>query len=291
MRSCFLLSCALVAALASTASADSIDVENVVDRFVELTANSVPGGGVPENVNPPRFAFTGTGVAVSPKDMDASATNMSDFAGAYAPTVVALSGDKKSAWITTDVEYSFPCGMEGCEKMISPRTHVSGLVDATNHAVAWHVGVVRLAAEKPPVKKRGKPIAPPAIKQGVDAGTEDVAKLFQTSMADPKALAKTVSDRKDAVLFGSELAERYASGAKIKATLLKWKLGFKVRDGVQAGLAPSKTTAWVAANVDAAKAGEKSATPYRAFAIYDKKGSDWQLVVLHFSTVTAEEKP
>jgi hypothetical protein len=172
--------------------------------------------------------------------------------------------------------------------MVAPRVHASGLVDATGYAIAWHVGQVTRAANRAPPPARGKPLAPAKLPAGIDAGAEEVAKLFAASLANPATLAKTVSDRKDVVLLGSEADERYVGGAKVRATLLRWNLGFAVRDGIQAGLAPSKTTAWVAANVDAAKPGSKLTTPYRVLAIYDRKGSTWQLVLLHFSTVTAD---
>ena len=34
------------------------------------------------------------------------------------------------------IEYGFPCGMEGWKNR-SPRTHASGLLDASGHAIAW----------------------------------------------------------------------------------------------------------------------------------------------------------
>jgi hypothetical protein len=254
-------------------------------RFVNLTTGQQADGTPLENEKPPRFVFTRATAVVSPASLEDSATMLSDYASGAGDAVIGKSADGKSAWIATDIEYVFPCGMEGCEKIVPPRTHASGLVDASGHAIAWHVGVVSLGGNtKASVRKLGKPIAPPVLPAGIDAGAEDPVKLFKASLADPKALAKTVSDRKDAVLLGSDAGERYIGGPAIRATLLRWKLGFTVRDGIQAGVATSKTTAWVAANVNA---GKKS-IPYRVLAIYDKQGSEWQLVLLHFSIVTAD---
>lgn len=287
MRRWIVVACLLVA---PAARADGLDLKAITSKLVELTAG-VGEGDIPlENVTPPRFAFTSKAPVVSPKAIEDSATMLSDYASRDGTPVVGKSADGKSAWVATDIIYVFPCGMEGCDKMVAPQVHASALMDATNHAVAWHVGVVVLAATKRPAPKRSKPLAPAVLATGIDAGADEVATVFKTSIADPKAFAKTISDRKDAVLLGSELPERYVGGAAMRATVLKWNLGFKVRDGIQAGLAPSKTTAWVAANVDAAKPGDKKSTPYRVLAIYDKQGGSWQLVLVHFSTVTKEDQ-
>jgi hypothetical protein len=281
------LSLVVVCALASSAGAEP---KALTARFVELTAGQLDAGGEIPGATPPRFAFTYKAAAVSPKGLDESATLLSDYATIAGDTVAGASADGKSAWLTVDIAYAFPCGMEGCDKMVPPRTHASGLLDMTGHAFVWHVGQSVVFSKKPPAPKRGKPIAPAKLPTGIDTGAEDAAKLFKASLADPKALAKTISDRKDAVLLGSEAAERYVGGATIRKTLASWNLAFTVRDGIQAGVTPSKTTAWVAANVDAGKPGDKASTPYRVLAIYDKKGSEWQLVLLHFSTVTADIK-
>src|SRR5262249_60023024 len=110
-----------------------------------------------------------------------------------------------------------------------------------------------------------------------------VAKKFEATIGDVKAFAKTVSQRNDVVLYGSELAERTVGGNEVRAQLAKWKLAFKVRDGVQAGISSSKTTAWVAANLDASKPGDKKPTPYRALLVYEKHAdTGWGVVPLHF---------
>lgn len=275
---------AVVGTLASAAHADP---KALAQDLVAATANQNNGGPL-EGATPPRFAFTADAAVISPKELEDSKTLLMDFAGEFGDPVVGTSADGKSAWIATDIQYAFPCGMEPCLKMILPRTHASGLVDAAGHAFAWHVGQTVLFTEKPPAKKRGKPVAPAKLPTAIDAGAGDPVKLFKASLADPKALAKTISDRKETVLLGSEATERYVGGAAVRKTLASWGLTFTVRDGIQAGVATSKTTAWVAANVDAGKPGDK--TPYRVLAIYDKKGSDWQLVLLHFSTVTADVK-
>jgi hypothetical protein len=111
----------------------------------------------------------------------------------------------------------------------------------------------------------------------------------RTALADPQKLAASVDDRKDAVLFGSEPKERFVGTKDVRATLLRWKLAFQVRDGVAAGLTSSKSVAWVAANVDARPSDKPAAkaTPYRATLVYEKIEGTWKLVVLQFSSVPA----
>ena len=128
---------------------------------------------------------------------------------------------------------------------------------------------------------------PDAIPRAI-TGAEGVVALFETTILESRTLAGTVSDRKDVVLYGSESAERYVTGAKAKAQLTKWQLGFAVRDGVQAGLSANKQVAWVAANVDARslKRPKDKPLPYRVLFVYEKAGDAWKLVLLHFSVDT-----
>lgn len=110
--------------------------------------------------------------------------------------------------------------------------------------------------------------------------------VFEKSLGDPKALAATVSGREEVALFGSAPDERTEGGAKVKAELLGWKLAFKVRDGIQAGLSESKNVGWVAANVDATAiehTKNAAAQPYRVLVIYEKTGDAWKLVQASFS--------
>jgi SnoaL-like protein len=131
-----------------------------------------------------------------------------------------------------------------------------------------------------------KPALPTKLERHVDAAAAAAVKKFEATLGDPTKFAKTVSDRNDVVLYGSEVKERYVGGAAVRATLRKWKLALTVRDGVIAGATTSKTVAWVAANVDARAAGKPkaAATPYRVTAIYELHGSSWDIVQLQFST-------
>jgi hypothetical protein len=153
--------------------------------------------------------------------------------------------------------------------------------DAIAHGIALFEGeqpimwdLARIPKPKELAAAKGKALA--AMPARIDPGAEDLVKQVTAALADPAALGKAISDRKDVVLYGSELAERYVGGATVRATLAKWKLAFKIHDGVQAALTSSKTVGFVAANVDAGK------TPYQLVVICEKTGADWKIVQLSF---------
>jgi hypothetical protein len=128
---------------------------------------------------------------------------------------------------------------------------------------------------------------PAALTRKIDAAAADAVKRFEATLADPKAFAASISERKDAFMFGSDKRERYLGGDKVRATLAKWALAFTVRDGIVAGTTASKTVAWIAANVDARPAAKPKAatTAYRMTAIYELHGKSWDVVALQFSVL------
>lgn len=276
LRVCFVLG---IAFGVGGAEAERRDTPKLAEQLAWMTV----GAGelrAPLEGTPPRFAFTSSDAASSPTEFPGSG----ELASAIGDAVIATAKDGKATWVATDVQYGYPCGMEACTKITWPVAHATGLVDDTGHVVMWHAGMVVLGSEH-----RGKstPIALVALKPGIDKGAEALGATFKTTMADPKLLAKAISDRKDVVMFGSEKAERYVGGATVRAQILKWGLGFGIRDGIQAGVMPSKTVAWVAANVDAATKTAKP-VPYRVTAIYEKVAADWQIVMLQFSSPYAD---
>ena len=268
----------LLASLASTTRAD--------DRQPRLEAEDVLDVEGP----PPRFAFTHYKAHVSPATRKAALGN--ELGGmTYARDVNAMAADKSAYWIATDIiELQIGCGSAPCPPPPPPppaEMHATFLYargKAGWDLIVWDLAAVVSGKDQAASLKLNTP--PEEIPKKIDAGAEEVVKLFETSIADHKTMAATVSTRKDVVLFGNEAKERAVGGAKVKAKLETWKLGFKVRDGIQAGLA-SKTVAWVAANVDARSAKKPKAdpVPYRLLAIYEKTGAEWKLVHAHFSFI------
>lgn len=241
----------------------------------------------------PRFAFTVTTTHVAPKTGDAAREGADgESLRSKAPTL-ATSKDGTVAWLAVDIgEYGI-CGEGDCARRPAwGWYHATGLFEkagATWQPVAWHIANAVTAKEQAAAMKKGVTLAP--IPRAI-AGAEAAVALFESTIGNAAALAKTVSSRKDVVLYGSELKERYVGGAAVAKTLAGWKLSFKVLDGVQAGITANKTVAWVAANVAASspKRPTDKPTPYRVLAIYENVGG-WKLVQLHFSFTSLSFTP
>lgn len=243
------------------------------------------------DAKPPRFAITDKSFYVAPK----TTAEVSDVLGLeeYMPAfeVDAKSGDKRARWSAADlVPFAIGCGADPCPPEPPPEPaewHATTLYDLGGkepQVVVWHIARVVSAKDQKAALEKGT--VPPAMPKKID-GAEDLVKVFESTIGDPKALAKTVSGRKDVVLYGNEARERTVGGAKVRAKLQRWNLAFRVRDGIQAGLTSSKTVGWVAANVDAKslKRPKDKPVPYRLLFLYEKTGTSWKLVSAHFSFV------
>jgi hypothetical protein len=266
--------------IAITSHADPL--ENTVEDELGHLLNT---GGPAEPKQPiaPRLILDRT-VAVSPADYTdvvvSHAMEESRFVNARQPVFVK-SADGTASWVVADLGLFDMCSKPaGCDR--DPpvgRGHVVAVFDHDGKAVAWAIGWSLTASQR---------TTPDVFARRIDPGTEDAVHEFESTLGDPAAFAKTISDRKDAVLFGSEPTEHYIGGALVRARLAKWRLALKIRDGVQAGLA-AKSVAFVAANVDATANGKT--TPYRLFAIYEKTDGAWRAVLVQFADVAKPPKP
>jgi ketosteroid isomerase-like protein len=273
------LACLLLAAAADTAAAGGPTTNQ---RITDLLTSIASANQAPEGTRPMRFIFNREEPIVEPSYDEPGAADNSIAKNA----VIAFSADKKVAWISAVLdEYSY-CGDEECAHA-PPDAHLHGTMVLENQGgwnpLAAHIALAVGAKDQAKALAKGVKLAD--IERHVDAGADDAVKLFEATIGDPKLLAASVSDRKDVVLFGSELSERYVGPAAVKAQLTRWNLVFKLRDGVQAGVSSNRTVAWVAANVDATpvkKPGAKP-SPYRALFVYEKTGTAWQIVQAHFS--------
>ena len=263
----------LVAFVSPAFADDGLDFEDMITRLPGDPAN-------------PRFAFSNhQGGAEGSSEHDGQPS----FGGMdveLSKLVVARSTDGSAAWVAADAKgivSPHECTPGPCRhKNKAPPLHATGVaerVGAKWQWVAWHITDPVSAKEQADLIKRN--VLPDVLPRSI-TGADEAAKVFESSIGDPKTFAATVSDRKDVVLYGSEQRERTVGGAKVKAKLAAWKLAFKVRDGVQAGLA-GKSVAWVAANVDATGPKQTKPSPYRVLALYEKSGSTWKLVQAHFS--------
>ena len=273
------LGCAASPALADDRAGE---VEKELDNLVLGEGLGVP----PEGRKPPRMVIADN-ITIAPASYDGLLGGWGHH-GSGKSAVVGIAGDGKAAWIAMDLTFEELCGMQEC--MHDPPlalAHGTALFEPGPHGwqpLVWDFA--RILGAKEEVRARRSPPAP--ITRMIDPGADDVVHQLEAALADAAALARAVSDRKDVVLYGSALKERFVGGAAVRAQLAKWKLGFKLRDGVFAGLTTGKTVAWIVANVDAARQGDKAATAYRMLSIWEKAGTGWRCVQLSFSIPSQE---
>jgi hypothetical protein len=253
----------------------------------------------PPDLEAARFEFSDAGVVLAPE--------LGALINGHRPErlVIATDSSKTVAWVATDL-----IGMTGCIEGEPPENatgdtplcgdskitrvdgsptiptgsvrRATGLLEKTKttwRPIVWHRAVPISGKDQAKASKHGEK---PEVLPRKIAGAEAVVKQLETTMGDPKAFAASVSDRKDVVLYGSEPNERFVGGAAVKKQLAAWNLSLKLRDGVVAGMASTKSVAWVAANVNASNAKLKP-IPYRLLAIYEQTGGAWKIVQLHFS--------
>ncbi|HUJ62580.1 MAG TPA: nuclear transport factor 2 family protein [Kofleriaceae bacterium] len=230
----------------------------------------------------PRFALGNLDVRAG-DDLSSAHTDLAGGDEVVDRVTIGLAGDGKSAWLAADLRYVGDCGGDGpsCGKTLATG-HVGAVFERGTpwQPVVWNVSNTTTAKRQAEMIADGKQLA--AIPDQIE-GADAAVGVFKASIGDPKALAASVSERKDTLLYGSADGERY-TGAQVKAKLAAWKLAFKVHDGIRAGLAAGGTVAWVAANLDATAAGKPGKpTPYRALFVYEHEGTRWALVQAQFS--------
>jgi hypothetical protein len=279
MRLTLALSATLLLGSSLAVAGDNPD--DISSRLQTITSRSTHA-----KAEVPKFAFTSNVSWDAPNSLDEAMFGLPELTLVDKSKTLVGFADPDTAFITTHLSEYSSCPKAGCASAAAESwLRAAAVFERTNgiwQPLAWSI--------TPPIPGDSQVAAmadgvfPDAIPRNV-AGADAVALLFQTTLADPKTLAGTVSARKETALFGSELSERY-TGAQVKTQLTSWNLGFRVRDGVRAGVSKSGKLAWAAANVDAVQAKRPKAKPipYRVFAIYELVGTDWKLVALQFST-------
>jgi len=278
MRSFAMCACVL---LASSVAAAETPAEEVAKRLETITSKSSRA-----KLDVPKFAFTSNLTWEAPYSLEEAMFGFPQITQLdKAKTIVGIV-DPETAFVTANLGEFSNCPNNGCAKS-SPEswlraTAVFEKVTGIWQPLAWSItspipGDSQVAA-------MAEGIVPDKIARNV-AGADAVALLFETTIAEPKTFAATVSKRAETVMLGSELPERYL-GPQVAKQITAWNLVFKVRDGVRAGVSKSGKLAWVAANVDAGQIKRPKAKPipYRVFAIYELDGKDWKLVQLQFAT-------
>jgi len=192
--------------------------------------------------------------------------------------VVTMSRDGKSAWVS---EYERIDLVSDKGNAGSTEWRVSELVVKTTagwriHSAAWTRGVPDAKVNKD--AKAGK-MKSAEFQLGDTPGDASLRAAFAKLVGD--GLDATAATRKDLIALGTAPGERTMGGAIHAKAWAAWKGKAKVTESV-AGLAPSGTTGWVAANVDVDKGGYK--IPFFVFCVFDKTAKgDWSVVHSHFA--------
>src|SRR5262249_21206221 len=234
----------------------------------------------------PKFAFTGNLSLEQPANWGEATMGFPETAVADAGKTLVVQPDENTAVIATHLGEYASCGKAACAKQAPDSTlRATAVLEKVNgnwQPIAWAITPAIVSAAQQDAIDQG--IMPDKIARNT-AGADEVAKQFETTAGDPKAFAASFSDRKEVVMFGSELPERYVGG-KAKAQITSWNFAFKLRDGLRAGVSKSGNLAGVAAKVDAMSVKNAKAKPirFRVFAVYEKTAAGWKIVEMQFST-------
>lgn len=194
--------------------------------------------------------------------------------------VVGLAADGHAGWVAADGGMAVSCGMGNCKKILRDAAREASVKPPYHHTALVEDGKLLLVH----IGSTGKGVGHGGeMELQIAEDARPVVEQFQKSIADPKAFAATISGRKDVVLYGTEPTERFVGGAAARATLLQWDMSLAVHGGIRAGVTKSRAVAWIAADVDARSAKSKTSLPYRLTVLYEKTGTEWKIVQIHFS--------
>ncbi|HEY1552310.1 MAG TPA: hypothetical protein VGG28_31000 [Kofleriaceae bacterium] len=223
------------------------------------------------------FAFAGNGVIQGSGAVDLPKRHVARNAtGSY-------SKNKLAFWASADIA---PDGSKAIDGHASALWEKS---DAGWKLIAFSIVPTATAKQQQAANKQG--LLPPKIRDANGAGGDYFLTVFDKVFGNDAV--DTVSDHKDAVMFGSGPGERYVGGDAIKKVLTGWNLAFTMRDGIASGVTKGRLL-WIAANMNARPANndKAAATPYRVFLIFEGSGdSDYQLVHASFAAMTEQAWP
>jgi hypothetical protein len=251
----------------------------IADGGTPDLAKLLPPDGDPSGA---AFAFAGKGVYAnaSARDIAADLPNHRVTKN----VVGRLSGDKRAYWASADLASGAKSTVDG---------HASALWEKTD--TGWKLvafSVVPTVASKEQRAANQAGVMPPKITAANGASGVYFMTIFRDIFRENADV--TVSERKDAVLFGSAAKERFVGGPAIRKAMKSWRLAFTVRDDIAWGTTKGRML-WIAANMDARPLDKPKATPvpYRVFLIYegDAGGNDYELVHGSFSAMTEQGWP
>ena len=144
---------------------------------------------------------------------------------------------------------------------------------------AWHIGELLRNPVANELAKAGKLPAPAAMKEQFD-DDHQVHDAFRAALASREAFTAAISDRTDAVNFGSAPGERVLGGAAIKRWASSTNHSFRIVDAVAAGRVGDRV-GWAAANVEYTHGN--AVQTYRVLGVLVNEKSVWRLVLVQWS--------
>jgi ketosteroid isomerase-like protein len=161
-----------------------------------------------------------------------------------------------------------------------------------NASDLWSVTTAALAlvpsAERAKTESARDAITPPGAPHGAAAGKTDpgaarVVEDWKKGLLDPDSWGSELMSQSDAIYAGPT-AGQVAHGKQAIRQLWKARTRANVREVVSgeitAQVTPDGQLAWLSAPVTRVADGEDP-LPLRSFAVYEKDGAAWRLIVLH----------
>ncbi len=171
-------------------------------------------------------------------------------------------------------------------------------IDGSPHAVTailvntddlWQLEAVQIAAT--PAKTSIKSelakdaVVPPGAgaKTKIAPGAKGAVERFQKGLLDQESWGADLSARSDSIVIGPSAGEVTRGKKEIKKVWQK-RVEAKTRAAISgdivAATTPDGQIAWVSAPITRV-ADKEDPTPLRAFAVFEKSGSEWKLIALH----------
>lgn len=160
----------------------------------------------------------------------------------------------------------------------------------------WSVSAATLAVVPSARQARAESARDAVVPPGATAagkiapGAAAVVDDFKKGIADPEAWSADLTGQSDAV-FAGPIAGDVARGKQAIKQLWKARIKANVRAAISgelcAQITPDGQLAWVTAPITRVADGEDP-MPLRAFAVYEKEGTAWKLMVLHEAIAIGE---
>ena len=210
---------------------------------------------------------------------------------------VVVAADKESAWAAFLAQGPGFCIHEDCaDGVVFRATELFVKVEGEwkIRAAMWSVGMPDGVANASAMDGSAPAPAALADDDGEDAGEgpKELLDAIAAPLRKGAAFSDAISARADLEAFGSAPGERVVGGKGLQKAWKGWGPNLTVDGKVRAGLAPSGTTGWVAANLRLAKSpkGKKSyAVAFRAFFLCEKEPAGWRVVAAHLAVPRSGE--